>query len=429
MTLLQPSYLWGLLALAVPIIIHLWSRKKVLTIKVGSTQFINETKSKKSNSIQLNEWWLLVLRCLILGLLVFILAQPRLANEAARQDVAYIFEPALLSTEEGKARFVQIPQEGRRLLIPRFPIWEEGDEINTAQSAPNYWQLAKEMESIAADSIVVFTNAFAKAVKGKRPTIKANINWVPVDIESNVAEPLVARLKKDSVEVLTVMSDANTLSFETKQISNANLKFNSSKDSVAIETERGIQNLPVQPQKPIYVTIVYDKTEDEQRFYIAAAFRAIEKYADREIQLTAIDNTEDITFQESDYLVVLDDSPVTDVKISTLKYSQDEFAQDLIEKGNTSNEYFLTKKLNPRNILEERFVEQLYQWMQLDKHIEEQLDTFDKRTIAINQLEIKTSTNTDTANKVVLADMSGPLWILLLVLLAGERILARIRKQ
>lgn len=429
MTLLQPSYLWGLLALAIPIIIHLWSRKKVLTIKVGSTQFIEETKSKKSNSIQLNEWWLLVLRCLIISLLVFILAQPRMANNIIRQDIAYVFEPSLLATEDGKARFNQIPEEDRRLLAPGFPIWEEENKVDTSDLVPNYWQLAKDMESIPADSIIVFTKAFAKAVKGKRPKVKANINWVSVDLDNTVTEPLVVRARKDSVEVLTVMSDVNTLRFENTKISNATVKFSSNRDSVTIETEDSLQRLAVQPQKPIFVTIVYEKTEDAQRVYLDAAFRAIETYADREIQLTTIEDAENIDHEEIDYLVVLNESSVINVEIPTLRYRPDRFARDLIEKGSTSSEHFLTKKLNPRNIVEGRLVGQVYQWMQLEEEIEEKLNRFDKRTIAINQLETNTSTQTVTTKKIAVADISGPLWILLFVLLVGERILARVRKQ
>ena len=44
MSFLQPSYLWALLAIAIPIAIHLWSRKKVRTIRVGSTQYITENQ-------------------------------------------------------------------------------------------------------------------------------------------------------------------------------------------------------------------------------------------------------------------------------------------------------------------------------------------------------------------------------------------------
>ena len=54
MTFLNPTYLWTLLALAVPLAIHLWSRKKVRVIKVGSTRFLESLDPKQTNSVKLN---------------------------------------------------------------------------------------------------------------------------------------------------------------------------------------------------------------------------------------------------------------------------------------------------------------------------------------------------------------------------------------
>ncbi|MEP0086438.1 MAG: BatA domain-containing protein, partial [Maribacter dokdonensis] len=77
MSFAHPSYLWALLGLLVPIAIHLWSKKEAKTIKIGSVQWLSESKSKQSSSIQLNEWWLLVLRMGIISLLVLLMAKPQ----------------------------------------------------------------------------------------------------------------------------------------------------------------------------------------------------------------------------------------------------------------------------------------------------------------------------------------------------------------
>ncbi|MBV1925012.1 MAG: BatA domain-containing protein, partial [Dokdonia sp.] len=220
MTLLQPSYLWGLLALAIPIAIHLWSRKKVRTIKMGSTRFISETKSNQSNSIQLNEWWLLAIRCLIISTLVFILSEPYSSKKQEQQDVVYVFEPSLLATEDGRARFIEIPETGRRLLRSGFPEWQVDSDMMASDAVPNYWQLAKQMEQLPADSVVVFTRAFAKAVKGKRPEIASHITWIPVDVESTANELLLAIAKKDSIAVLTVQKSPTKLAFAKTKLSN-----------------------------------------------------------------------------------------------------------------------------------------------------------------------------------------------------------------
>tara|TARA_R110001632_G_scaffold31885_1_gene82902 strand:- start:368 stop:1657 length:1290 start_codon:yes stop_codon:yes gene_type:complete len=429
MTFLQPSYLWGLLALAIPIAIHLWSRKKVRTIKVGSTQYITETKSKQSNSIQLNEWLLLALRCLIISSLVFILAEPHVSKAQERADIAYVFEPALLATEEGRSRFNQIPEENRRLLSEGFPEWQEDGELIIGDEQPNYWQLAQQMDEIAADSIVLFTHAFAKAVKGKRPVLKNNINWIHIDVENPVSEPLIAYAKKDSIDIINVESDATKLAFAKTKISLSEIEFNAAKDSIEIQTERGSQLVAVQNPKILNVTILYDKAEDAQRMYMEAAFRAIQKYTDRDLKVNAIGISENNNLEGSDYLVVLSDSVHPDNEIRSLIFQPDALAKALIVPGNRPAVSFLTKKLSPQIVLEEQLVEQLLEWMQLDQELEGKIEALDKRAVSINELQTKVTAETAVSKKTIEADMSAPLWILLLLLIIGERLLAFIRKQ
>jgi hypothetical protein len=48
MAFLNPLYLWALLGLAIPVAIHLWSRKEGRTIKVGSIKFLKGIGSQTS---------------------------------------------------------------------------------------------------------------------------------------------------------------------------------------------------------------------------------------------------------------------------------------------------------------------------------------------------------------------------------------------
>ena len=76
MVFLNPLFLWTLLGLSIPVAIHFWSKKKVKTIKIGSTRLLKELNPKQTRSISLHQWFLLLLRMLILGLIAFILAVP-----------------------------------------------------------------------------------------------------------------------------------------------------------------------------------------------------------------------------------------------------------------------------------------------------------------------------------------------------------------
>lgn len=78
---MQFSYPIGLLALAgliIPLIIHLWNVKQGKTIKIGSIALLGESSRASSKSFRINDRLLLLLRCLLLALLVFLLAQPYL---------------------------------------------------------------------------------------------------------------------------------------------------------------------------------------------------------------------------------------------------------------------------------------------------------------------------------------------------------------
>ena len=74
MQLVNPIWLWGLTGLLIPVGIHLLSRREGKIIKIGSIRHLEETNSKQFKSIRLNEFFLLILRCLIITILVLFLS-------------------------------------------------------------------------------------------------------------------------------------------------------------------------------------------------------------------------------------------------------------------------------------------------------------------------------------------------------------------
>lgn len=75
MNWLNPIALWGLTALAIPVIIHLWSKNKTKEIAFGSIRFLKESSTLQSKRIEFSEFPLLLLRLLILVFLVMLLAK------------------------------------------------------------------------------------------------------------------------------------------------------------------------------------------------------------------------------------------------------------------------------------------------------------------------------------------------------------------
>ena len=66
---LNPIFLWGAVAAAVPVLIHLIRRRKTRTIRFAMLDFILQSQKKMARRFQLKEWLLLAIRtALILGL-------------------------------------------------------------------------------------------------------------------------------------------------------------------------------------------------------------------------------------------------------------------------------------------------------------------------------------------------------------------------
>src|SRR5687768_127527 len=70
--------LWGLAA-ALPILIHLWSRRRYREVTWAAMQFLLAAMRKNSRRILLEQWLLLAVRTLILLLLALALADPALS--------------------------------------------------------------------------------------------------------------------------------------------------------------------------------------------------------------------------------------------------------------------------------------------------------------------------------------------------------------
>jgi hypothetical protein len=71
----------GFLALAgliIPVLIHLWNVKQGKTLKIGSIAFLGENATASSKSLKLTDLLLFALRCVVLILIAFLLAQPYL---------------------------------------------------------------------------------------------------------------------------------------------------------------------------------------------------------------------------------------------------------------------------------------------------------------------------------------------------------------
>lgn len=412
MTFLNPTYLWALLGLLIPIAIHLWSKKEGKTIKVGSIELLRESESKQTSSIKPNELWLLLLRLLIISLVVMILAEPQLKLKTENDAITYIIEPSLVKTNKASSILNSIGENHSiKLLTKGFPELESIDLEDLSTDTPNYWQLVQDMETISSDSIIVYTKALISGFKGKRPIINKNIDWITISTEEN-NNPFAIRATRidNQVEVLSM-----TTQDEITKFSKSFVDENSVDDNLEI-----IENNPIK----ILLHSNEDFTTDSK--LIEASFSAISKHLNRTIEVDSDENSN----SEYDLIVWLDQQlslPQTSSKL--LVYKFDELSHNIVQESDKQNLFYLTTRLNTKNIIDNYLPEQLLNILDLNADLEEAINENDKRVLS--KAELLPIPSFDKALKKTddYLSISKWLWLLLAFLLLNERIISHYRKQ
>jgi hypothetical protein len=72
----QPSYLWALAALAIPVLIHLLNRKRLRKLDFSTLRFFKKSAVRAYKTRKLKRWLLLLTRALLLGVIAIVFSQP-----------------------------------------------------------------------------------------------------------------------------------------------------------------------------------------------------------------------------------------------------------------------------------------------------------------------------------------------------------------
>ena len=98
MAFLNPLFLFGLLAAGIPLIIHLWNRRRVVTVDFSSLMFLMAAHRENARRFQLRQLLILLLRMAIIALIALALARPFLtlglpvASVRAKTDIVIVLD-------------------------------------------------------------------------------------------------------------------------------------------------------------------------------------------------------------------------------------------------------------------------------------------------------------------------------------------------
>ncbi len=85
---LQPLYLLGMLAAAIPVVIHLMERRREMTLTIPTVRFIIEAHRRRSRRLAVRRWLLLAARVIVVLLLAAALARPVIQRPRSLLDAA-----------------------------------------------------------------------------------------------------------------------------------------------------------------------------------------------------------------------------------------------------------------------------------------------------------------------------------------------------
>ena len=158
---LSPIWLFGLAALAVPLALHLWSRRTGRPIRVGGIHLLAGAPPATARRWRIQEPWILLLRCAVLAALVVALAGPYLApRDAAGPTWALVADDVA-----DKSALTDSLQRAGLVVRP-------------LESA-NLWMALRETDRAAppATRFLVFAPALLRDFHGARPLIGATVEW------------------------------------------------------------------------------------------------------------------------------------------------------------------------------------------------------------------------------------------------------------
>lgn len=132
MQFLYPGFLWALLALAIPVIIHLFSFRKYRTIYFSNVAFLREVQEESSARNRLRHLLVLIARMLALAFLVFAFAQPILpqqddnVRQGARTVSVYIDNSFSMDASGAE---VDLLQQAKEMAIALADGYQETDRF------------------------------------------------------------------------------------------------------------------------------------------------------------------------------------------------------------------------------------------------------------------------------------------------------------
>lgn len=387
MQLINPTYLWAMLALAVPVAIHLLSRKEGQVMPMGSLRHLHETTSQQFRGLKLNEVLLLALRLILLLLLILWLAG--LSWIKSEKEKWVVVDRSLMNQP--------LALELADSLVSRGYEWHWlADNFPRRELIPapvtNYWSLMTDLKSKHLEHGIVLSANRAVDFQGEVVPLPDHIDWQTIEMPdtSGIAYQIPYPDR-------TVVRRVNTSSVQTELVTDT---LESAIDGPGIDSVR--------------VAIITDKNHNEDTRLIRATIAALQK-------LPALVTTSDQ--KNADWIIWLSNEKIPDVPTKIL-FSEYTSSDPLLERVSFSR--WRLNKLSTEAILRQNFTVQLADLLTSNPAISQAIDAYDRRRLLPPPSDEIRNAATYLPTE---PPVNAGLLILLVIVWMAERIIAFLRKQ
>ena len=222
----NPGIWWGIMGLALPILLHFWHQKRGKELAWAATRWLKEISLQRSRGLRLDDIWLLLLRCVLLISLLLYLSRPFPLGEKEAQ-VHWVQADAKV-VEAFRFELEQARSQGEELR------WFGGEEVEdltripesrNLQSGLNAWsgaathQLYLRNDLGFAEVRPVFVpgdfrlHVFVDSAQQKAPPLPSSVRVFAEDKAVRAAVESIRAVKGLDITVDTVAGKSYDLKF------------------------------------------------------------------------------------------------------------------------------------------------------------------------------------------------------------------------
>ncbi len=197
MQFLYPSFLWGLLVLAIPIIIHLFYFRRFKKVMFTNVKFLKEIKDETSSRNKLKNLLILAMRCLAVAALVFAFAQPYISKtkdikKGEKAISLFIDNSSSMNAERENIPLLEIAKSKARDIVKAY---EEEDQfqILTHDFEGRHQRLVSKDDALGLIDEVNITpevKTLSRAINRQKQVLKKdeNIIYILSDFQKTITD-------------------------------------------------------------------------------------------------------------------------------------------------------------------------------------------------------------------------------------------------